>query len=218
MSYNTQYNNYNARMGGYAAKIKEVAPAVVGLQECQNRDGLAERSGYMALKGTGRQNYILHDPRKLTLVSDGYMRIPRDNYAERAITWGEFKLGDATVWFFNTHLPHNHREASSKTTHAKIAKMLLEKRRELGAENSPSVVVGDMNSFASDYNKIGGGGFESNLQANGFTWAYTARGNPGHGGIDHILYSTAHWTQKNCRDNGTGGSDHPAITCDLVLK
>merc|ERR1711933_502456 len=53
---------------------------------------------------------------------------------------------------------------SSKTTHAKIAKMLLEKRRELGAENAPSVVVGDMNSFASDYNKIGGGGFESNLQ------------------------------------------------------
>merc|ERR1712151_502964 len=218
MSYNTQYNNYNARMGGYAAKINEVAPAVVGLQECQNRDGLASRSGYMALQGTGKQNYILHDPRKLTLVSDGYMRIPRDNFAERAITWGQFKLGDATIWFFNTHLPHNHNEAWSKTTHAKIAKMLLEKRRELGAENAPSVVVGDMNSFASDYNKIGGGGFESNLQANGFTWAYTARGNPGHGGIDHILYSTAHWTQKNCRDNGTGGSDHPAITCDLVLK
>merc|ERR1711879_606061 len=84
-------------------------------------------------------------------------RIPRDNYAERAITWGQFKLGDATIWFFNTHLPHNHNEASSKTTHAKIANMPLEKRRELGAENEPSIVVGDMNSFASDYNKIGGG-------------------------------------------------------------
>jgi len=218
MSYNTQYNNYNARMGGYAAKIKELAPAVVGLQECQNRDGLADRSGYVALEGTGRQNYILHDPRQLTLVSDGFMRIPRDNYAERAITWGQFKLADTNIWFFNTHLPHNHNEASSKSTHAKIAKMLLEKRKELGAENAPSIVVGDMNSFASDYNKVGGGGFESNLQANGFTWAYTARGNPGHGGLDHILYSTAHWTEKNCRDNGTGGSDHPAITCDLVLK
>merc|ERR1712157_404048 len=62
MSYNTQYNNYNARMGGYAAKIREVAPAIVGLQECQNRDGLARLSGYSALKDTGNQNYIMHDP------------------------------------------------------------------------------------------------------------------------------------------------------------
>jgi endonuclease/exonuclease/phosphatase family metal-dependent hydrolase len=218
MSYNTQYNNYNARMGGYAAKIKDVDPAVVGLQECQNRDGLASLSGYVALKETGRQNYILYDPRRLTLVSDGNMRIPRDNFAERAITWGQFKLAGSTVWFFNTHLPHNHNEARSKTTHARIARMFLQKRKELGAENAPSIVVGDMNSFASDYNRVGGGGFESNLQANGFTWAYTARGNPGHGGIDHILYSTAHWREKKCRDNGTGGSDHPAITCELVLK
>merc|ERR1711979_121963 len=94
-------------------------------------------------------------------------------------------------------------------------KMFLEKRRELGAEKEPTIIVGDMNSHASYFNKVAGGGFESNLEANGFTWAYTARGNPGHGGIDHILYSTAHWTEKNCRDNGTGGSDHPAITCDL---
>ena len=179
---------------------------------------MASSSGYMALKGTGNQNYILYDPSKLPLVSDGRMRIPRDNYAERAITWGEFRLADTSIWFFNTHLPHNHNEASSKTTHAKIAKMLLDKRRELGLENAPSIVVGDMNSFASDYNKVSGGGFESNLQANGFTLAYSARGSPGHGGLDHILYSTAHWKQKNCRDNGTGGSDHPAITCDLVLK
>merc|ERR1712170_75557 len=112
----------------------------------------------------------------------------------------------------------NHNEASSKTTHAKIAKMLLDKRRELGVENSPSIVVGDMNSFASDYNKVEGGGFESNLQANGFTLAYTARGNPGYPRIDHILYSAAHWTHSDCRDSGTGGSDHTSITCDLKLK
>jgi len=218
MSYNTEYKNYNARMGGYAAKIKEIAPAIVGLQECQNRDGLAQLSGYMANRDTDiNQNYMLFDPSKVFLLSGGHMRIPRDNYAERFITWGQFKLGDVTFWFFNTHLPHNHNQALSKKTHAKIAGMFLQKRRELGADNSPTIVVGDMNSHASNFNRVEGGGFESNLVANGFTLAYTAKGNPGHGGIDHILYSTSHWQHSGCRDTGTGGSDHPSITCDLEL-
>merc|ERR1712176_714657 len=152
-------------------------------------------------------------------INGGKMRIPRDNYAPRYITWGEFKFGDVTVWFFNTHLPHNHNEASSQTTHAKIAKMFLDKRKELGAENAPKVVVGDMNSHASNFNRVQGGGFESNLEANGFTLAYTAQGHSGgHGRIDHILYSTEHWTHSGCHDSGTGGSDHTSITCDLALK
>merc|ERR1712187_473129 len=118
------------------------------------------------------------------------------------------------------HLPHNHNEAASPKTHAKIAEMFLQKRIELGAENAPTVVVGDMNSHASHFNQVEGGGFERNLEQNGFTWAYTAKGGHGngHGGIDHILYSTAHWTHSGCRDTGTGGSDHTSITCDLTLK
>merc|ERR1712176_187385 len=150
-------------------------------------------------------------------INGGAMRIPKDNYADRAITWGHYKLGDVAIWFFNTHLPHNHNEASSQTTHAKIAKMFLDKRKDLGAENSPTIVVGDMNSHASDFNRVEGGGFESNLEDNGFTLAYTAKGHPGHKGIDHILYSTAHWTHIECKDTGTGGSDHTSITCDLML-
>jgi len=217
MSYNTEYRNYNARMGGYAEKIRQVAPAIVGLQECQNRDGLARLSGYTANLETGNQNYILFDPSKVTLLSGGSMRIPRDNYAPRFITWGSFKLGSITIWFFNTHLPHNHNEAWSKTTHAKIAGMLLQKRKELGSEHAPTIVVGDMNSHASDFNRNAKGGFESNLQANGFVNAYTARGEPGNSGIDHILYSAGHWTHRDCTDAGTGGSDHTSITCDLTL-
>jgi len=161
---------------------------------------------------------MFFDPSKVTFVSGGKLRIPRDDYAERFITWGQFKLDDVTIWFFNTHLPHNHNEAWSQTTHAKIAEMFLDKRKELGAENSPTIVVGDMNSHASQFNKVGGGGFESNLEANGFTLAYTAQGNQGgHGDIDKILYSTAHWTHSGCKDAGLGGSDHTSITCDLLL-
>jgi len=218
-SYNTEYRNYNARMAGYAKKIKDISPSVVGLQECQNRDGLASLSGYTANQETGTQNYMLFDPDQVKLLSGGYMRIPRDNYALRYITWGKFSRNGATFWFFNTHLPHNHGEARSQKTHAKIANMLLEKREELGAENSPTVVVGDTNSHASNFNKVDEGGFESNLQANGFTLAYTARGHSGgHGAIDHILYSAAHFTHKGCDDTRTGGSDHTSITCDLTFK
>jgi len=161
---------------------------------------------------------MLFDPNTVTFVSGGKLRIPRDDYAERFITWGQFRLGDAVIWFFNTHLPHNHNEAASQKTHARIAKMFLDKRKELGAENEPPIVVGDRNSHASNFNRVDGGGFESNLQANGFTWAYTARGNPGHGNIDQILYSTPHWQHNDCKDSGTGGSDHTSITCDLTLK
>jgi len=218
MSYNTEYRNYNSRMGGYAEKIREVMPAIVGLQECQNRDGLASLSGLTANAETGSQNYMLFAPSEVTLLDGGWMPIPRDNYAPRYITWGRFRLGETTIWFFNTHLPHNHNEAWSRTTHATIAAMFLQKRKDLGAEHDPTIVVGDMNSHASDFNQVHTGGFESNFEANGFVWAYTARGNPGYGRIDHILYSAAHWTHRNCRDTGTGGSDHTSITCDLTLK
>merc|ERR1712050_346724 len=75
MSYNTEYRDYNRRMGGYADKIKEIAPAIVGLQECQNRDGLAALSGYTANVDTGKQNYMLFDVGKVSLLSGGWMPI-----------------------------------------------------------------------------------------------------------------------------------------------
>jgi len=217
MSYNTEYRDYSAMMGGYAAKIREVRPAIVGLQECQNRDGLAGLSHYQANRDTGRQNYMLFDPQQVSFLGGGWMRIPRDNYADRAITWGKFRFAGREIFLFNTHLPHNHGEAASRHTHARIARMFLQKRLELGAEHMPTIVTGDMNSFASDWNRVSGGGFESNLQARGFVNAYTARGHPGHANLDHILYSREHWRHHNCRDTGTGGSDHTSITCDLEL-
>jgi len=214
MSYNTEHRDYNNRMAGFADKITEVAPTIVGLQECQDRDGLARLTGYAANKETGQQNYMLFDPQKVTLLSGGWMPIPRDGFAPGAITWGKFMLGEREIFFFNTHLPHNHTEATSQTTHASIAANFFQKRREVGAESAPTIVVGDMTSHASDFDRAHTG----NLDSNGFVWACIARGSPGHGPIDHILYSVAHWTHSGCRDTGTGGSDHTSITCELTLK
>merc|ERR1711988_1937699 len=215
MSYNTEYRGYNSRVWAYGKKIREVGAATVGTQECQDRDALASASGYSYVSGT-RPNPIFFNPAKVSLVegTGGELRIPRDNYARRTITFAKFKLGSTEFWHFNTHLPHNHNEASSRNTHARIAQMLLQKRRELGAEDMPSIVTGDMNPFAS--NGARKGSLESNLVAGGFRKAYQARGNPGYRGLDKISVSR-HWTFANGADRGTGSSDHPAIAVDLTL-
>merc|ERR1712050_45313 len=111
------------------------------------------------------------------------MSIPRDNYAQRYVSFAKFKLGSRDFWAFNTHLPHNHNEASSRNTHARIAQQLLEKYRFLGG--GPAIVTGDMNPFAS--NGASEGSFESNLEDAGWHKSYQARGNPGYAGLDKIF-------------------------------
>jgi len=225
MSFNTEYTGYpccgTSRVDRYGAKMREVDAAVVGTQECQDRFLLSRASGYELVPATGAQNPIFFDPSKVSSLESGWMMIPRDNFAQRTITWARFRIagapgeGRSDFFFFNTHLPHNHGEATSRNTHARIARMLLEKRDELGAASAPSVVVGDCNPFAS--NGAQEGSFESNLVSAGFVKLYEAKGNPGHGGLDKIFASRAHWAAANGADRGTGGSDHPAIAVDLTM-
>ena len=90
MSYNTEYTGYyDGRVPSFAAKIAKVSPDVVGLQECQDPYALVGLSGYSLLINTGPQNYILYDERRLQRLDSGWMDIPRDNYAQRTITWGK---------------------------------------------------------------------------------------------------------------------------------
>jgi endonuclease/exonuclease/phosphatase family metal-dependent hydrolase len=216
MSYNTVYTGYPSRVDQFGQKIRDVNAAVVGTQECQDANALARASGYVVVPGTGPQNPIFYNPQHVSLVdgSGGYMNIPRDNYAQRTITWGEFMFGNTNFWFFNTHLPHPHGAASSRNTHAQIAQQLIQKREDLGAVNTPTVIVGDCNPFAS--HGATEGSFESNLEANGFFKAYQAQGNTGgYAGLDKI-FASDQWTSSNGRDDGTGSSDHPAISADLA--
>jgi len=219
MSYNTQYNNYASRMAGYGRKIAEVGPAVVGTQECQDKNGLARTSGYNNVPDTDFQNPIFYNPANVSYVagSAGWMPVTSDTHAPRTITWAKFRLGSTEFWFFNTQLPRNLGAAASTNTHARIAQRLLEKRRALGAENMPTVVTGDMNTFAS--NGASEGTFESNLVAAGFEKSYQARGNTGGlANLDQIFHTHAHFRLLSGSDQGTGGSDHPAIIADLELQ
>jgi len=223
MSYNTEYKGYwDGRLPYFAAKIVEVNPYIVGLQECQDPDALANDTGYALLRATGPQNYILYDSDRLQELERGSMTIPRDDYAQRAITWGKFRVlrgagAGSEFWFFNTHLPHRQNQASDPNTHARIGRMLLSKRDELGAATDPVIVVGDCNPFASA--GASEGSFESNLAQGGITKVYEGRGNTGgFSGLDKIFASQQHWNWSNASDRGTGRSDHPAIAADLTLK
>jgi len=217
MSYNTEYTGYPSKVNSFGSKIREVKAGIVGTQECQDAPALARASGYALVPNTGFQNPIFYNPRMVSLVqgSPGMMNIPRDNYAERTITWAKFLVGSTEILFFNTHLPHNHGQATSRNTHARIARSLLRKREELGAKDMPTVAVGDMNTFASKGAREGS--FESNLINAGWHKAYEARGDKGgHSGLDQI-FTTLHWTGSNGADRGQGGSDHTAIAVDITL-
>jgi len=215
MSYNTEYRGYSdGRLPDFGKKIREVNAAIVGTQECQDKDGLARASGYTLVNRDGGNN-MFYNSSKVTLVhgSVGWMSILRDNYAARTIVWAKFRFNSTEFLFFNTHLPHRHNEASSRNSHAKIAQQLLRKYNELGA--GPAILTGDMNPFASDGASMGS--LEDNLERAGWHKAYQARGNPGYVGLDKI-FCTGHWRFFNGKDRGTGRSDHPAISVDLTLK
>mmetsp|Transcript_3516 Transcript_3516/g.6373 ORF Transcript_3516/g.6373 Transcript_3516/m.6373 type:complete len:154 (-) Transcript_3516:51-512(-) len=142
------------------------------------------------------------------------------NFARRTISWGKFRIIQGSgsgneFWFFNTHLPHPHGQSTDRNTHSIIAKMLLDKRAQLGAGNSPSIVTGDCNPFASA--GASKGSFESNLAAGGIVKVYEATGSTGGlVGFDKI-FASRDWTWSNAADAGTGSSDHPAIVVDLTF-
>ena len=110
---------------------------------------------------------------------------------------------------------HNGCAATDRNTHAGIARQLVDKRNELGASGTPTIVVGDCNPFAS-----GGaseGSFESNLADRGIPLVYVGTGAFGGYGYLDKIFATSEWTKIDAGDRGTGGSDHPAISASLRL-
>ena len=220
MSYNTEYTGYwDGRFSSFADHISDVGADLVGLQECQDASGMASASEYTLLPASGNGNTILFKSNRLEVLRSGSFNIPSDEYAQRNISWGKFRITQGAgvgskFLFFNTHLPHRHGEAADPNTHSIIAKMLLEKREELGA--GPTIVTGDCNPFASS--GASKGSFESNLAAGGIIKVYKATGSTGgYAGLDKIFASQEHWTWSNAADVGTGRSDHPGIAADLSL-
>jgi hypothetical protein len=110
MSYNTEYTGYSdGRVPGFGAKISEVAPDVVGLQECQNANALAAAApGYTVLGGTGPQNYILYDGSRLEALESGWMDVPRDPGSNLTFHFATMARG--------IHVTHRLRPAGATAT------------------------------------------------------------------------------------------------------
>ena len=77
MSYNTEYTGYSdGRVPGFGVKISEVAPDVVGLQECQDANALAAAApGYTVLGGTVGAGCVAHVRRCVTQRPPWFMAI-----------------------------------------------------------------------------------------------------------------------------------------------
>jgi len=222
MSYNTVYSGYPCcggdRVAAFGDMIERVSPAVVGVQECQDADYLAQTMPAYSVAGTGgsRGNNILYDPSKVEFLGNGGQQvIISDTYATRIFVYGKFREPDGTeFWFFNTHLPHNLGDATDRNSHARIAQSMLTKMRELNTDGDPVVVVCDCNPFASSGASMGS--FESNLNQAGFTTAYVGTGSlGGYGFLDKIFVMNG--GSSNGAEYGQGASDHPAISADLSL-
>ena len=90
---------------------------------------------------------------------------------------------------------------------------MVDKRNELGA--GATIVVGDCNPFAS--NGSSEGSFESNLADRGIPLVYVGTGAFGGYGYLDKIFATTEWSKIEAKDEGTGGSDHPAISAELRL-
>lgn len=220
MSYNTLYTNFPSSGGNDASmkllgdNIIALNPVLLGTQETQDGALLEQyTNGLLTLVPHTNGNPIYYNATIVSLETSGSFLIPRDDYAVRSFTYAQFKHGDVIFWLFNSHFPHKHNEAGAQGTHAKIAQMLIDKRIELGAENTPSIITGDFNTFASDGDPQGS--FESNMTGDGgFTKSYQAI----HWGIDKIFHSNDDWTAAHGTDGPHGGSDHKPIHVELTLK
>jgi endonuclease/exonuclease/phosphatase family metal-dependent hydrolase len=220
MSYNTEFNGYpghggHDRVGAYGAKIREVNAAVVGVQECQDAEALAQASGsgYSVVPNTGGGNNILYKPASVSLVpgSSGHFSIPKDDYAARTVTYAKFRKQGHEFLFFNTHMPHDRGEARDPGTHEKIGSMVMKKRAELQANDLPTILTADTNRHKAKCKTFG-----ERLKEGGIHEVYRATGNRGgHGHIDAIFYSGS---GSNGKDEGTGESDHPAISAVIELQ
>ncbi len=61
-----------------SAHISNVGADVVGLQECQDANGIAAASGYSVVDSSGNGNTILYKANRLEALSSGRFNVPRD--------------------------------------------------------------------------------------------------------------------------------------------
>ncbi len=169
MSYNIKYdnvsdtvNNWNNRKEAMVKLLKHYAPSFLGMQEVlyNQLTFLDEQLPSYKFVGVGRDDGkqkgeyspIFYNTSEFeVLTSDTFwlsttpelISVGWDASMERICTYGlfEHKASKQKVWVFNTHFDH-----IGTTARAKSAELIASKVKQMNMDNTPVILMGDLNS------------------------------------------------------------------------
>lgn len=168
MSYNIKYdnvndtvNNWNDRKAAMVKLLNHYAPSFVGMQEVLHRQltFLDEQLPSHQYIGVGRDDGkqkgeyapIFYNTNEFDILKSEtfwlsatpeLISVGWDASMERICTFGlfEHKATKQKVWVFNTHFDH-----IGTTARAKSAELIAAKVKEMNTENTPVILMGDLN-------------------------------------------------------------------------
>lgn len=169
MSYNIKYdnvndtvNNWNDRKEAMVKLLHHYAPSFVGMQEVLHNqltflDEQLPSHRYVGVgrddgKQKGEYSPIFYNTSEFeVLTSDTFwlsttpelISVGWDASMERICTYGlfEHKASKQKVWVFNTHFDH-----IGTTARAKSAELIASKVKQMNMDNTPVILMGDLNS------------------------------------------------------------------------
>lgn len=169
-TYNIRYENGNDTRKGngwkqrcpvVCAQINFEHPDIFGAQEVKHNqltDMLQQLDGYEFIgcgrndgKQAGEYAPIFYDPKKISILEEGHFWISEtpdnpgigwDAACPRICTWGRFRQNNTGIQFlfFNLHLDHVGKRARNEG-----AKLVMQKIRQLAADETPVILTGDFN-------------------------------------------------------------------------
>jgi len=191
------------------ANIQSFNADTLGLQECDEPQQIADRSGYSAAsKFDGAQGVVVK-PGVVKVEQSGSRDIgATGKWGPRYVTWAELThiASGRRFWHFNTHWcvhSGNGRTCDSGTRHVG-AKNMLNIIREKAGTDSPVVITGDFNAEMWEPGP-------NHFLQNGFSLAVNHW-------VDSIFFTTAHWNVKSTAIGETAYSDHKPVIAMLELK
>jgi len=227
LCWNVLYTNFDCCRGSPGARqhlanvmVNEMRADVAGLQECMNENELQSALGDRMTKApnTDTFNCIFYKPGMVSFGGvSGHQYLgndARDDYSDRYVSYAKLLHAGRAFWVFSTHwcLDGPCRGAAGGLRHRTSAQRILQKREELGASDTPTIIAADCNSHMDGYDNDDGVRW---LLDNGFQIA--GKG-PMAGGIDYIFVSTGDWDIGEHIVGPTAPSDHPSFTVKLTMK
>lgn len=204
------FNVYPHKGEGVTNYIKDVLqPDVFGAQECDDKELIGSRTGYLAASPfMGAQGIFMKEASFTYVKERGSLDIgATGHWGPRYVTYTQLthRLSSKTFWVFNTHwcivaCDHMKRYRGAQN----MLKLIQEK-----AGDMPVIITGDLNSKMEEPGP-------QHFLTNGFSIAVASYVGPTLGRVaDVILYSTPHWIVLGAGHGDKSGSDHYPVFAEL---